>query len=73
MPFLADQNIIRLDITVNVVHLMHFLDGNDELTNIETGLCLAEDVLLDKKAEQISSRDPLHSNVQIFFILEGRF
>lgn len=73
VSFFADQDIIRLDISMNIVHPMHFLDGNDELTDIESGLCLCKDVLLDEKTKKISSWDPLHCNIEIFFILKGRF
>ena len=51
MSFLADQDIVRLDISMNVVHLMHFLNGDNELADVESCLCFGKDVLFDEKTQ----------------------
>lgn len=56
-----------------VMHLMHVLDGYNQLADVEPGLCLREDVLFNEETEQVTSWHPLHRNIQVIFILEGGF
>lgn len=72
MALAIDENVIRFDVPVDVVHSVHFLDGQDELCNIETSFRLREDILFDKQPQQVASRHPLHRNIQILIVLKGR-
>jgi hypothetical protein len=42
MSICIDEYIVRLDISMNVVHFMHVLKSKDELTHIEASLTLRE-------------------------------
>jgi hypothetical protein len=44
----TDEDVIGFDVPVDVVHPMHFVDGDDELADVEAGLCLREDVFFDE-------------------------
>ena len=48
MPICRDENIIRFYVSVNVVHLVHLLNGNYQLSDIETRFCFSEDVFFDQ-------------------------
>lgn len=73
VAILADQDIIRFDIAMYVVHFMHVLNGYNQLADVEPGLCLSEDVFFYEETEQVTSWHPLHCNIQVILILEGRF
>ncbi len=51
MSICRDENIVRFDVPVNVVHLVHFLNGNYQLSDIETRLCFSESVLFDQQSQ----------------------
>lgn len=38
MAIFIDENVIRFDVPVYIVHAMHVLDGQDEFSNIEASL-----------------------------------
>lgn len=48
MSICRDENIIRFYVSVNVVHLVHLLNRNYQLSDIETSFCFSEDVLFDQ-------------------------
>lgn len=63
MPISIDEDVIGLNIPVNVVHAVHLINGNDELSDVEASLCLAEDILFNQQAQQITPRHPLHGDI----------
>lgn len=65
MSFRIDENVIWFDISVNIVHLVHIFNSENELSDIEFCLRLCEDVFVDEKFEKISPWDPLHSDVKV--------
>jgi hypothetical protein len=47
---LSNEDIVGFDIAVNIVHLMHLFDCQNELANIEAGLVLTKGILQNKQA-----------------------
>jgi len=43
-----DEYVVRLDVSMDVVHFMHILNSQNELTDIKFGLLLRKDVFLNK-------------------------
>lgn len=73
MPFCSDENVVWLNVSMNIVHFVHFFNGDDELSDVEAGLCLSKDVLFNEQAQQVASRHPFHSNIEVISVLEGSF
>jgi hypothetical protein len=72
VPVGADENVIRFDVAMNVVHFVHIFQSKDQFCHIEASFCLCENVFFDEEAQEIASWDPLHCNVEIVGILERR-
>ena len=70
VPMLVEENIIRFQISVNVVHFVHGFDGKDGLGNIESTFLLRKHILAHQKSHKVTARQKVHHQVQILLILE---
>jgi hypothetical protein len=67
----TDEDVIGLDVPVDVVHFVHFVDGDDEFSDVEPGLEFGKDIFVDEESEQVASRHPFHGDVEVVLVLEG--
>lgn len=44
-----DEDIVRFDVPVDVVHFVHILDSQNKLTDIKPSLLFRKNVLLDEQ------------------------
>lgn len=66
-----DQEVVRLDVSVNAVQCVGFLDTDNHLGNIEARNWLAENILSDEKTKKVSAGHVIHDEVKIGSILEA--
>ena len=64
------QNIVRLQISVNIIQIMNGLDCQYELSNIESALFLAENILTHEQGHKVTTWKKLHDQVKVLLILE---
>lgn len=66
-----NEDIVRFDVPMNIVHFMHILNSQDKFCHIESGFIFREDIFIDQKSKQISTWNPFHRNVEIVYILKS--
>ena len=71
MTLRINKDVVRLDISMNVVHAVHIFKSQQKFSDIEASFLLAKNVLLDQKSEEITSWNPLHGDIEVIDILEG--
>lgn len=70
VPAGIQQHIIWLEITVDVLHLMDRIEGQQNLSGVKLSFLMSEDVLLHEQIHEVSSRQVLHNKVQVVRILK---
>ena len=67
----ADEDVVRFDITVYEAHLVDRLDGVHQLGDVEEREMLGESPQFDQQRHHVASRDVLHHEVEVFYVLKG--
>ena len=67
------ENVIRLDISMDVVRLVDVFNGENHFSNVKSGLILRKDIFLDKKMQKVTSWYIVHHEIEIVLVLEGGF
>lgn len=57
---------------MNETEFVHSLDSENNLSDIESGDVLGEDLILDEHSHQITTRQELHQHIQEVLVLECR-
>ena len=70
MSFLVHDDVIRFQVSVDVVHAVHCLDSQNHFSSIKPTFLLCKDVLLNQQSHEISSGQELHDQIEVQFILE---
>lgn len=73
MAVLVDQDVVGLQVPVDVVQLVHRVQRQQDLGNVEPRLVLRQNVLLDQEVHEVAPGQVLHHQVQVLFVLEGAF
>lgn len=73
MSFPIDQQILRLEIPIDDILLMHIADGQQNLADVEHGDIVAKPSILAESVEQLPSRAKLEDHVDEGIILKGSF
>lgn len=55
MALLPNQNIIRLDVSMDVVELVDSLDSQHGFCHVELSLLLGEDIFFHEKPHQVAA------------------
>ena len=73
VPVLPNDEVVRLQITMNVVQVVHAFDGQDGLSDVELRHLFAEYVFLHQEGHEISALQVLHHQVQVDVVLKRAF
>lgn len=68
----VEQDIIRLDVSMNELQLVDCFDGHDDLGYVEPRDILAEEIVLHQHRHKVAPWEELHQHVQESDILERR-
>ena len=67
----VDEDVVRLEVSVDEVQLMDALHCQDCLGHVEASHLLREDVLLHEHVHEVSSREVLHDQIEIVLVRKG--
>mmetsp|Transcript_54837 Transcript_54837/g.90972 ORF Transcript_54837/g.90972 Transcript_54837/m.90972 type:complete len:220 (+) Transcript_54837:536-1195(+) len=70
MTIVGDQNIVRLQIAMHKIQLVHCIDSDRQLRHIKFGLRLAENIVLHEDGHQVTTTTKLHHQIQINLVLK---
>jgi len=71
VAFRVEHNVVRLDVSVNVVQAaVDIVDSLHQLRNVEAALVLVEGVLPHEVGHQVAARQVVHHHVQEVVVLE---
>ena len=73
MPVRSDQDVVRFQVSVNVLHLMHRVHSSDYLSDIELALPLRENIFSYQLRHEITSLQKLHNQIKVLLIPESCF
>lgn len=70
---LMQQNVFRLEISVNVAHEMQVLERSSDLGSVELRVCLSHTLALSglQSPEKLASHAVLHTEIEVVVGLEG--
>ena len=71
MSFPIDQQILRLEIAIDNILLVHIADGQQNFADVEHGDIVAKASVLAESVEQLAPRAELEDHVDEGVILEG--
>jgi hypothetical protein len=71
MTVSINEDVVWLDISMNVVHSVHIFESEKKFSDIEASLLLGKNVFLYQQPQQVTSWNPLHSDIEMVAVLEG--
>ena len=66
----SDQHVVRLDVAVDEAHMVHALDGEHELGDVEARHRLGEDAEADEHAHEVAAGHVVHDEIQVLAVLK---
>jgi len=69
---LVQQDVVRFQIAMDVVHFVHSLDSENRLRNVKTTFIFSKHILAHKQRHQVATWKKVHHEVQILLILKGK-
>lgn len=73
VSILTNYEIVRFEVPMYVIQIVHTFNGEDGLSNIEPGHVLTQDVFLHQQRHEVSSLQVFHDQVEVVLVLEGAF
>eukprot|EP00356_Strombidium_inclinatum_P016992 CAMPEP_0170481370 /NCGR_PEP_ID=MMETSP0208-20121228/1835_1 /TAXON_ID=197538 /ORGANISM="Strombidium inclinatum, Strain S3" /LENGTH=132 /DNA_ID=CAMNT_0010754057 /DNA_START=1440 /DNA_END=1838 /DNA_ORIENTATION=- len=70
MPIFVDENVVGLEITMDEVHFVDRFNREDCLGDIEATLLFTKNVLSHQQGHEVTSREKVHYQVEVFIILK---
>jgi hypothetical protein len=67
----VNEEVFRLEVTVNVTQLVEFVDTSKHLGGIEASVLLLEDTRVVEERTEVTSGYVLHGKVHMVLVLEG--
>lgn len=71
MTVSIDDNIVRLEVSVNDVTFMEFFKSKQDLSRVEFSCCFIKVVFLVKKLSKVASRTVVKNKIQFLRSLKG--
>lgn len=66
----VQQNVVRFQISMDVVVLVDRFNCTDGLSDVESRLLLSQNVLAHEKCHEIAATEELHYEIEIVTVLE---
>lgn len=67
----ADKKVVRLDIAMDPLHVVCFLDAQDHLRNVLLGMRLFQYIFTQEQTEEVAADHVLHHEVQVCIVLKA--
>jgi hypothetical protein len=71
MAVLIEKDVIRFQVSMDVVNLVNSFDRKNRLSDVEAGFVFCENILSNQKGHEISAWQEVHYKVKVLFVLEG--
>ena len=73
MSVRVEKDVVWFEIPVNILHFVHRIESQQNLSGVELGLLVGENVLLHEQVHEVSTGQVLHNEVEVIAVLEGTF
>jgi len=73
VSFDVDEHVVGFEVSVDVLHFVDGVEGEENLGGVELGFFVGEDVLLHEEVHEVAAWEELHDEVEVIVVLEGAF
>jgi hypothetical protein len=71
MAILIEQDVIRFQVSMDVVNLVDSFDRKNRLSDVKAALVFCENIFSNQKGHEISAWQEVHDEIEVLFVLEG--